>query len=415
MSKKKRMKRIGKKLVLRWQHMQIAPAFSCWVGNVEESKRLRRVSNKVLLRWRSMSLGPAFERWWEWCEDLKETRQRTEAVLKRWRCMSMAPAFSAWAEHVDELIMQRQNDEDGLGVSTESDSNTAAMDSRIAQMEEMIDMQRVLHKNATLQVESERKQIHRELCGREEVLRGVCADLKLLAGHYQDNNLQAAGGKQQTQTSPDEHLAQMEHTSAMALQSLEQRYAEIAQEHEALVQVYKTQEAEQRQLLDELEIISSANAHFYTATHASVGRLEGEMKELQDATSKLQEKLQSSQKEVGRLTQVQRERQASIRSLEKDIEDRDKRIALFEEEEVSRLTEGRRETEESIQSMQKAVGERDKNIASLEKKIVSLEQGLLEAKEALQSSQQEVGRLTEVRRGRKASIQWWCRLALLSI
>jgi chromosome segregation ATPase len=88
------------------------------------------------------------------------------------------------------------------------------------------------------------------------------------------------------------------------------------------------------------------------------------------------QRLQASQEEVWRLTEVQREWEGKIEALEQDIEAK----------------------EGSIQSMERDVGVRDAQIAALE-------QQLQETKDRLQASQEEVGRLMAVQREREGKIE----------
>ena len=71
-------------------------AMSRWIGYVEEKKGLVRAADKVLLRWQHMCLAPAFVAWEERITQQARARRICQRAIRGWMRQLAASAFQSW-------------------------------------------------------------------------------------------------------------------------------------------------------------------------------------------------------------------------------------------------------------------------------------------------------------------------------
>jgi hypothetical protein len=96
-------KRVLEKMARRMRNAGMYKAWGSWCVNVTDQQRQRAVLEKTTLRMRSVGLYKAWVRWEEQWRQEKKMRRSAEKVVSRRRNMLIAPALLALKESAEEL------------------------------------------------------------------------------------------------------------------------------------------------------------------------------------------------------------------------------------------------------------------------------------------------------------------------
>jgi hypothetical protein len=100
----KKMRRSAEKVVSRWRHVLLAPAFLALKESAKELKGMRNAGAKVILRWQRLGLSDGFSGWSEHAATQRRMAFAAEKIMLRWLNMRLAQAYSLWNDHVKELL-----------------------------------------------------------------------------------------------------------------------------------------------------------------------------------------------------------------------------------------------------------------------------------------------------------------------
>jgi hypothetical protein len=100
-SETKRLARASDKVLLRWQHMCLMPAWARWEEKWLDEKRMRRAAQTVLRR-QNMRLEPVFSGWSEHATTQRRMALATDKIVRRWINLALSPAMSWWMACIEE-------------------------------------------------------------------------------------------------------------------------------------------------------------------------------------------------------------------------------------------------------------------------------------------------------------------------
>ena len=96
------MRRAAKKIVLRWEHRCISPAYDRWAEHVAEEKKMRRAAVRVVRKWTSLCLSRGFAGWNSHAGAQRRLALAADRIVRRWCNLSAHWAMSKWVYIVDE-------------------------------------------------------------------------------------------------------------------------------------------------------------------------------------------------------------------------------------------------------------------------------------------------------------------------
>ena len=96
------MRRAAEKVIQRWGHMCVAPAFSALRERAAGLKAMRIAGTKVVLRWQRLGLWRGFVGWGEHAAQQRRLTLAAEKTVRRWISLVAGRTLSGWTRYTEE-------------------------------------------------------------------------------------------------------------------------------------------------------------------------------------------------------------------------------------------------------------------------------------------------------------------------